>query len=115
MDALAACDENSGVLYTLRNTLWRLLTTPYTPDPALRTFESRAQTLDDAKACVTVAVLDAAESARYFGVPLARRGLQPVHLRIENKSDRLLRLLLVEIDPNYYTPLEAAGGVTSRS
>jgi hypothetical protein len=42
MDALAAGDENSGVLYTLRNTLWRLLTTPYTPGPTLRTFESRA-------------------------------------------------------------------------
>jgi hypothetical protein len=109
MDALAAGDENSGVIYALRATLWRLLTTPYTPDPTLRTFAARAQTQEDAKARVTVAVLDAEESAKYFGVALARRGLQPVHLRIENKSDRLLRLLLVEIDPNYYTPLEAAG------
>ena len=57
---------------------------------------------------VTVAVLDAIEAARLFGVPLARRGIQPVYLRIVNRSDRLMRLQLVRIDPNYYTPLEAA-------
>jgi hypothetical protein len=51
---------------------------------------------------------DAAESERLFGVPLARRGLQPVYLRIYNHSDKHLRLHLVSIDPNYYTPLEAA-------
>jgi hypothetical protein len=68
----------------------------------------RAQTQENSKALVTVAVLDAVEATRLFGVPLARRGIQPVHLRIVNRSDRLLRLLLVRIDPNYYTPLEAA-------
>ena len=57
---------------------------------------------------VTAAVADAVESERIFGVPLARRGLQPVFLRIVNHSDRSLRLHLVSIDPNYYTPLEAA-------
>jgi hypothetical protein len=84
------------------------LTTPYTPEPALRSFASRAQTQESSKAQVTVAVLDAAESQKFFGVHLARRGIQPVHLRIVNRSDALLRLQLVEIDPNYYTPLEAA-------
>jgi hypothetical protein len=109
MDASATAGENFGVIDSLRATLWRLLTTPYTPDPTLRSFTSRAQTQENASAKVTVAVLDAAESAHLFGVPMARRGIQPVHLRIENRSDKLLRLLLVEIDPNYYTPLEAAG------
>jgi hypothetical protein len=55
-----------------------------------------------------VSVLDAAESAKYFGVSLARRGIQPVYLRVANRSHSLLRLRLVRIDPNYYTPLEAA-------
>lgn len=63
---------------------------------------------EDKKAQVTVAVLDAVESAKLFGVPLARRGIQPVHLRVVNRSDALLRLQLVRVDPNYYTPLEAA-------
>ncbi len=96
------------MLFNLRATLWRILATPYRPDATLRTFESRAQTQQNAKAQVTVAVLDAAEGTHLFGVPLARRGIQPVHLRIVNSSDKLLRLQLVRIDPNYYTPLEAA-------
>ena len=32
-----------------------------------------------------------------------------MHLRIENRSAMSIRLQLVSIDPNYYTPLEAAG------
>ncbi len=108
MDALRFGRQNFGVIYHLRSTLWRLLTTPYSPDPEFRAWESRAETQENANAEVTVAVLDAAESADLFGVPLARRGIQPVHLRIVNRSDALLRLLLVEVDPNYYSPLEAA-------
>jgi hypothetical protein len=57
---------------------------------------------------VTAAVLDARESSRRFGVPLARRGIQPVFLRITNRSERPLRLYLLAINPNYFTPLEAA-------
>ena len=56
-----------------------------------------------------MSVLDAKESERFFGVNVARRGIQPVHLRIENRSAMSIRLQLVSIDPNYYTPLEAAG------
>jgi hypothetical protein len=97
------------VANNLRSWLWRLLTTPYTPQPTLSTFLARAQTQESPRAEVTVAVLDAVETERFFGVPLARRGVQPVHLRIANRSDTFLRLQLVTIDPNYYTPLEAAG------
>jgi hypothetical protein len=86
----------------------RLFTTPYEPEPEFRQFLSRAETQDGPVAQVTAAVADAVESERIFGVPLARRGLQPVFLRIINHSDRSLRLHLVSIDPNYYTPLEAA-------
>ncbi len=58
---------------------------------------------------MTVAVLDATESEHVFGVPLARRGLQPLFLKISNRSPDALRLQLVSVNPNYYTPLEAAG------
>ncbi len=58
---------------------------------------------------MTVAIPDARECEQIFGVPLTRRGLQPVYLRIANRSATPLRLQLVNIDPNYYTPLEAAG------
>ena len=93
---------------TLLSALERLVITPYAPQPALDTFQQRAQTQQNALAAVTVAVPDARESERLFGVPLARRGMQPVYLRIENQGTAPLRLLLAQIDPNYYTPLEAA-------
>jgi hypothetical protein len=96
------------VLTSIKHLLWRLLATPYHPDPALQSFVTRAQTQENANAQVTVAVLDAIEAHKLFGVSLAKRGIQPVHLKIVNRSDRLIRLLLVRIDPNYYTPLEAA-------
>jgi len=50
------------------------------------------------------AVLDSAEATRLFGVPLARRGIQPVYLRIVNRSDKLVRLQLVRIDPKPRVP-----------
>src|SRR5262249_48317511 len=51
----------------------------------------------------------AQESQRLFGVPLARRSIQPVFLRITNRHTEPLRLYVLDIDPHYYTPLEAAG------
>jgi len=96
------------VAASFTSVLRRLFTTSYAPDAGLRTFLTRAQTQQCPLAEVTVAVLDAKESERFFGVNVARRGIQPVHLRIENRSKASIRLQLVSIDPNYYTPLEAA-------
>ncbi len=86
----------------------RVFSIAYEPDPTQCAFMARAQTQNDASADVVVAVLDVGESARLFGVPLARRGIQPVYLKIANRSDRALRLYLLAINPNYFTPLEAA-------
>ncbi len=108
VDVSSTNNENQRVTFSLRTRFWRLITTPYSPEPTLRTFDSRTETQENSNAQVTVAVLDAAEAARLFGVPLARRGIQPVYLRIVNRSDKLFRLQLVRIDPNYYPPLEAA-------
>ncbi|MBI2823321.1 MAG: LssY C-terminal domain-containing protein [Planctomycetia bacterium] len=94
---------------SLKSVCRRLFTTTYAPDPTLRTFLDRAQTQRGELAEVTVAVLDARESEQFFGVHVARRGIQPVYLRIANRSAQSLRLQPVSIDPNYYTPLEAAG------
>ncbi len=54
------------------------------------------------------AALSAHESQRFFGVRMARRGIQPVWVRIVNGSDRPHRLDLLSVDPGYYTSLEAA-------
>ena len=97
------------ILRELPTRLWRLVTTPYEPDPRADGFMERAQTQASPRAAVTVAVLAAHESRRFFGVDVARRGIQPVFLRVENRSSESLRLQMVSIDPRYFTPLEAAG------
>lgn len=85
------------------------MTTHYAPDATERGFLSRAETQTGPLAEVTAAVLDAKEAYRVFGVHMARRGVQPVYLKITNRGATGLRLQLVSVDPNYYTPLEAAG------
>jgi hypothetical protein len=106
--ASVSTNDRSILAQGIGTLLRRLFTVRYNPEPTFRSFLSRAKTQDGPVAEVTVAVADADESERLFGVPLARRGLQPVYLRVHNHSDKHLRLHLVSIDPNYYTPLEAA-------
>jgi hypothetical protein len=99
----------SSFFWSLQARLWRLVTTPYHPAPACDSFMPRAQMQEQPRAAVTVAVLTGREAKTLFGVDVARRGIQPVFLRIVNRSTESLRLQMVSIDPNYFTPLEAAG------
>jgi hypothetical protein len=87
---------------------FRWLGMSYTPHPEERPFLQRAEVQRDDELCVSLSVLDDRESERFFGVPLARRGIQPVWLRITNSSGQPYRLRLATLDPNYYPPLEAA-------
>lgn len=57
---------------------------------------------------VTATVLSDGESEEIFGVDLDNNGIQPVWLRIENRTDQLIRLVPVALDPDYFFPLEAA-------
>jgi hypothetical protein len=81
---------------------------PYNPRPEERPFLARAATQEDDELLVRAAVLDNRESERFFGVSMARRGIQPVWLEIRNRGTRTYRLRLASIDPNYFPPLEAA-------
>jgi hypothetical protein len=99
------------MITSLLRRLWHLVVTPYEPAPAEAGYLERAQVQEDPRAKITVAVLSSAESHRLFGVDLARRGIQPVFVQIENRSAEALRLQMVGIDPRYFTPLEAAAAV----
>jgi hypothetical protein len=99
----------SSVFAGLGSRLWRLVITPYAPDDSFTAFRSREISQEDPRAAVSVAVPSSAESRQLFGVDVARKGIQPVWLRIENRSPSILRLQMVSIDPRYFTPLEAAG------
>ena len=93
---------------TLLARLWRLITTSYEPEESFTGFLERALSQESDRAAVTVAVLSAAESRRRFGGDLAKHGIQPVFLRVVNRSAESLRLQMVSLDPRYFTPLEAA-------
>ncbi len=71
-------------------------------------FLERAQTQDKGNVRVTAAVPSAEESKRLFGVHTYKRGVQPIWLEIENKDEEPVYFLPIGLDPNYYSPIEAA-------
>ncbi|QDU87794.1 hypothetical protein Pla175_11610 [Pirellulimonas nuda] len=81
---------------------------PYEPKPEARPFLDRTQAQQQEGVEVKVAVLSSRESDRFFGVPLGKHGIQPVWLEIANGSAGPLFFDRVQLDPNYYPPLEAA-------
>ena len=92
----------------IANRLLRWLTVPYRPAPESRDFLQGVVTQLREGLEVRVAVLNGHDSRTFFGVPLDRRGIQPVWIQIVNRTDRAYRLQFVSIDPNYFSPLEAA-------
>lgn len=86
----------------------RWLTIDYQPHPEERTFLQRAQSRCENQVSATVAVPSDRESERIFGVRLARHRLQAVWLEVANGGAEPLWLDRVQLDPAYYTPLEAA-------
>jgi hypothetical protein len=90
--------------------LWnsRWLGVPYSPNPEQRTYLERAEVRKDDTIVVKASVLANRESEQFFGVAMARRGIQPVWLEITNNAEQPYRLRLASLDPNYYPPLEAA-------
>jgi hypothetical protein len=71
-------------------------------------FSQRAQTKSEGNIQVTAAVPSAKENRELFGVDLYGKGIQPIWLKIENNDEKPAWLLPVGIDPEYFTPLEAA-------
>ena len=57
---------------------------------------------------VTVAVLSAEESRQLFGVNLAGKDIQPVWIRVQNADTDAYWLMSAGLDPDYFSPLEAA-------
>ena len=108
-ESTAASDDvatSSKYTWLLRKTLLALYEPHADSDaPFLRRLESQTSGGVTAK----VSVLTASESRRYFGVPLARRGLQSVYIEIDNSAgDSSVFLDRVRIDPNYFSATEAA-------
>jgi hypothetical protein len=71
-------------------------------------FRQRIQTQEANGVRVSAGVPSARETEQLFGKPLYKQGIQPVWLEIENLRDRFINFLPVGLDPEYYSPLEAA-------
>jgi hypothetical protein len=81
----------------------------FNPKPAAEAgFLQRAQTQAVNGVAVTVAALSAEEAAAVFGVPLHRREIQPVWIRIENRDAVDYVFLPADVDPDYFSPQEVA-------
>ena len=81
----------------------------YTPPTLVPTeFLARAKTQKEGSVGVSAVVLSAEESDQVFAADLAKRDIQPIWLKIENESNEELLLMLLSIDPDYFSPSEAA-------
>jgi hypothetical protein len=68
----------------------------------------RLRTLQQDGVTVQLAIPTEEQAAKFFSVPLAAAGVQPIWLRIENTSDQDYWLLPISIDPDYYSADEVA-------
>ena len=83
--------------------------TPYSHE-SLDGFEvvQRAETKEQGQIRVRASVPSTEEAELIFGVPLYKRGIQPVWLEISNNSPGRARFVLVSVDRAYFSPLEVA-------
>lgn len=81
----------------------------YVPPEAVSTdFLTRAETRSDGQVEVSALVLSPDESDQVFGTSLSKRAIQPIWLEITNDRTDSLFLLVIGLDPNYFSPAEAA-------
>ena len=83
--------------------------TPYTPDPsAEEQVLQRAAAQVEGPIEVSASVPSIEEARQIFGMPLYRRGIQPVWLEITNRTAFLARFAYSSVDPDYFSPFEVA-------
>jgi hypothetical protein len=81
----------------------------FNPDPSGDSdFIARRQQKSAPGIKVSASALGASESRRSFGEDLAKYGIQPVWLSIENETDNQLVYLPIAMDPDYYSPSEVS-------
>jgi hypothetical protein len=71
-------------------------------------YKDRARTSVGGKLTVTVALPTMAEAQAIYGVALASKEIQPVWLTVKNESTATYWFLPSGMDPNYFSPSEAA-------
>ena len=81
----------------------------FNPDPSADSdFIARAQQKSASGIRVSASALGRDESRRSFGEDLAKYGIQPIWLEIENGTDDQLVYLQIATDSEYYSPDEVS-------
>lgn len=76
-------------------------------------YKSRAITRSDGAVLVSASVLSADESHDIYGVPLAKKGIQPVWIEVENGDDTAYWLMSPGLDPHFFPASETAEAFAS--
>lgn len=85
-----------------------------TPPPTANIdYKSRVVMRAEGNVRISTAVLSAEESVTVYGVPLAKKSIQPVWIEVENREDRAYYLLSPGLDPNFFPASEAAEAFAS--
>jgi len=71
-------------------------------------FHERIESGFEDEVRVSTAALSRKESEVLFGVPIARNGIQPVWIEISNADQRRYLFFQQTVDPQYFSPREAA-------
>ncbi len=71
-------------------------------------YRARAETHVDGGVRVSAVVLSPEETVDTFSTPLAEKGIQPVWVEIDNREEEEFAVMLLSIDPDYFTPSEIA-------
>ena len=78
------------------------------PEVETRVYKERLITRSDGGLTVSTSVLSDNESETVYGVPLAKKGIQPVWIEVENHDDFAYWLLSPGLDPKFFPASEAA-------
>jgi hypothetical protein len=71
-------------------------------------FFGRAATQESDDLRVEASALSPEESRRYLGLELASHGVQPIWMKIENRTDAPAWFVPIATDPSYFAPFEVA-------
>ena len=70
--------------------------------------EQRALSQEQGPFRVRASVPSREEAEKIFGIPIYKRGIQPVWLEVTNNSPGRARFVLSSVDPDYFSPFEVA-------
>jgi hypothetical protein len=81
----------------------------YEPKPLVLDVELQGvQTRTIDEVTVSVAILTDEQARQHFGADLAKRDLQALYIKVRNESNRRLWFIRNTVDPDFYSPDEAA-------